>query len=319
MKRGAQTDGRKKRRKSKFFARLVLVLLTVTILSGIAVGSSFFIDRHIHRSDSVSALYENWDARNYRAVYDISNNILDRAFLHNTARTFHGYSAFYLAVSELDSTLSQAYLDEALNNLRIAMQNAGSSSLPQIYYMLGKTYFYKDHNSDYHYYADLSVQYLLKAQEAGYRSDDMAEYLGLSYAALGETQKSIEAFTEALPVHETDTLLLAIAEQYYKSGQGAVAKQYLQRVIGLTQNEDMVLKSRILLGQILTSEESYEEAQREFESILEKNENSADAHYALGVLYEKQGDMAKARAEWRKCLRIQVNHPEASQKMSGTK
>ena len=320
MKRGTKSDGRTMRRESKFLARFLLVLFTVIILSAIAVLSYFFIDRHIHNSNSVVTLYDSWEKYDYKAVYDISNNIIDRSFLHNTARTLHGYSAFYLAVSEVDNAVAQNYLDEALNNLRIAMQNATDETLPQIYYMLGKTYFFKYRISDSHYYADLAVEYLLKAQSLGYQSNDTAEYLGLSYAELGETQKSIEAFTEALLEREADdTLLLAIAKQYYKSGQGAAAKQYLQRVTELTKNEDLLLQSHILLGQILTDEEKYSEAQKEFEAILEKNENSADAHYALGVLYEKQGDLAKARAEWRTCLRIQVNHPEASIKMSDSR
>jgi len=51
-------------------------------------------------------------------------------------------------------------------------------------------------------------------------------------------------------------------------------------------------------------------------SVLEKDENSADAHYQLGILYEKQGDMVKARAEWRNALRIQVNHRGALEKMA---
>ena len=49
---------------------------------------------------------------------------------------------------------------------------------------------------------------------------------------------------------------------------------------------------------------------------MKKNENSADAHYGIGVIYEKQGNMVKARAEWRKALKIQVNHAGALQKMS---
>ena len=54
----------------------------------------------------------------------------------------------------------------------------------------------------------------------------------------------------------------------------------------------------------------------EFNKVLAKNENSADAHYGIGVIYEKQGNIVKARSEWRKALKIQVNHPEALQKMS---
>ena len=66
-------------------------------------------------------------------------------------------------------------------------------------------------------------------------------------------------------------------------------------------------------------EENYSAARRELDLILEKNENFADAHYGLGILYEKQGDLAKARSEWRKCLKLQVNHPGALKKLSELK
>ena len=63
------------------------------------------------------------------------------------------------------------------------------------------------------------------------------------------------------------------------------------------------------MGNIALQRENFEDAEKEFNFILEKNENSADALYGLGVIYESQGDMVKARSEWRKALRIQNNHP----------
>ena len=44
-------------------------------------------------------------------------------------------------------------------------------------------------------------------------------------------------------------------------------------------------------------------------------ENSADAHYGLGIIYEKKGDLVKARAEWRKTLKIDSNYEDAIKKV----
>ena len=77
-----------------------------------------------------------------------------------------------------------------------------------------------------------------------------------------------------------------------------------------------MIKSENLLGTIYIDRENYDEAMKEFENVLKKNENSADAHYGIGVIYEKQGNIVKARSEWRKALKIQVNHPGALQKIS---
>ena len=130
------------------------------------------------------------------------------------------------------------------------------------------------------------------------------------------TMESISAFTEALLVRESDSLLLSIAEQYYKARELNASEQYLFRIIKNSDNEDIVLKSENLLGNIYIDKEDYDAALEEFENVLKKNENSADAHYGIGVIYEKQGNIVKARSEWRKALKIQVNHPGALQKMS---
>lgn len=190
--------------------------------------------------------------------------------------------------------------------------------LPQLEYMLGKSYFYKNTVSSY-YYSDLAIKYFLKSKKDGYKADDISEYLGLSYASLGMTMDSISAFTEALLVRESDSLLLSIAQQYYIAGQTAAAKQYLFRIISNSKNEELVLKSSTLLGNIYIDEQKYDEAEKEFTTILQKNENSADAYYGLGVIYEKQGDLVKARAEWRNTLRVQVNHPGALKKLADYK
>ena len=110
--------------------------------------------------------------------------------------------------------------------------------------------------------------------------------------------------------------MLSIAEQYYKAEEYEAAEQYLFRIIKNSKNDEIVLKSQILLGNIYIDNGEYDEALKEFDNVLKKNENSADAHYGIGVIYEKQGNIVKARSQWRKALKIQVNHAGALQKMS---
>ena len=120
-------------------------------------------------------------------------------------------------------------------------------------------------------------------------------------------------------MHESDSLLYNLAKEYYSISERAVAKQYLERVLMTSTDDEVKINSRNILGKIYIEEENYDAAQKEFEAILEKNANFADAHYGLGILYEKQGDNAKARAEWRKCLKLQVKHAGALQKLSEIK
>ena len=309
-------------KKNKFIPTLIIVIASCLILCFISVLLYKLINSKINNSNTVQAMYENWNLNTYESyqkVYDISAAILEKNAIHNAARTFHGYSAFILAESENSYERSQELLDEAIFNLRIALLNAKKQSIPQIQYMLGRAYFYKNKAASYYYYADLAIKYLNLAEENSYKSDDIDLLKGLSYAQLNETEKSIASFTEALIIRESDSLLYDIAKQYYLNGQGSTAKQYLYRALQISSDENILINSHVMLGQIYTDEKKYEDAQKEFELVLENNQNSADAHYGLGVLYELQGDNAKARSEWRQCIKIQFNHPGATKKLSQNK
>ena len=315
MARKNKKNARVAKRTDKVVLYLILFFFVICVIIAGVVFLYSSINKKLHASNSVIALYDYWAKRDYRSVYDMSNIILSESPLQNTARTFHGYSGFYLAQAETDNTLAMTYLDDAIISLRIAMKDAKEDSLPQINYMLGKAYFYKNKIANYHFYSDLVIRYLNKSVEAGYSGSDVFEYLGLSYASLNQTQKSIEAFSSALSERESDMLLLSIAEQYCKNNQGKVAKQYLAKVLSSSENENFIIRSHILMGQILTDEADFVNAEKEFQTILQKDENYADAYYALGLLYEKQNDIAKARSEWRKCLKIQPNHAGALNKI----
>ena len=294
---------------SKIIAAVFFVLLGILL-------AFYIISENQKNNISIRNIKRAWnDNYDYQTVYDISKKFIQDKPFNNTALIYNSYASFFLSQSQLENQKSQEFLDECITNLRIAIYNSKKSIQPQIYYMLGKAYFYKNTLSS-HYYSDLAVKYLLLAKENGYEADDIPEYLGLSYATLGMTMESISSFTEALLIRESDTLLLSIAEQYYKTKEYNVSKQYLYRVINNSKNDNIIIKARNLMASILIDEEKYDEALQEFNNVLQKTANSADAHYGIGVIYEKQGNIVKARAEWRSALRAQANHPGALQKMS---
>ncbi len=313
---------RVKRDSDRFTGKYSHHILSKLIIFFVCLALVCLISMFLYRSVtslnkySVRTMYSEWNKYDYSKVYEISSKILEKKPLNNSALTLHGYSSFYLAVSQTDPSKARDLLDESINNIRIALLGARKKLLPQLNYMLGKAYFYKDNISSYTYYADLAVKYLSKAKKLGYVADDIPEYLGLSYAALNETKNSIASFTEALLIRESDSLLMSIAEQYNKAGQFAAAKQYLYRISSTSKNDELILKSKLLLAQIYINEKDYDSAKKELELILEKDKNCADAYYELGILYEKKGNLIKARAEWRTTLHIQVNHPGALEKMA---
>lgn len=295
-------------RKISLFVSAVLLFLIAIILL-----QMFYFSKQRMRP-TFRRMKTAWKTYDYAKVYEISKALLEKKPFNNTALVYHGYASFYLGVSSLDTSKSQAYLDEAINHLRLALVDAKRSLLPQAEYMLGKSYFYKNTKSSY-YYADLACEYLEKAKKHGSKAEDLAEYLGLTYASLGMTMKSIASFSEALLARESNALLYSIAEQYYKAEQFDAARQYLFRVIKNADDEMLILQSRMLLGIICTNMGKYDEARSEFETVLETEKN-ADAYYWLGVLCEKNGDMIKARANWRKTLQIEANHRLALERMN---
>ncbi len=303
------------KKKSHLLRNIIRVAVVALVLSAIALTTWYGIKKYQQGRISIKTIKEAWEVYDYQKVYELCKLFLQDNTYNNTALTYYSYACFFLAQSQTDTQQAQSYLDECINNIRIALYEADKSLVPQLQYMLGRAYFSKNTITT-HYYADLAVKYLLLARENGYKADDIAEYLGLSYASLGMTMESIAAFTEALLVRESDFLLLSIAEQYYKAEELEASEQYLFRIIKNSDNEDIVIKSENLLGKIYIEKEDYEAAFEEFNNVLKKNENSADAHYGIGVIYEMQGNIVKARSEWRKALKIQVNHPEALQKMT---
>ena len=303
-------------KKKNHFLRNTLIVSAILLFIAAIIGLGIFLVKHYNQNKiTIKTIKQSWIENDYKSVYEQGKIFLQDKPYNNTVLTYYGYACFYLAVSQIDTYQTQEYLDECINNLRLAMYEASKSLLPQLQYMLGKAYFYKNTITTY-YYADLAIKYLTLAKDNGYQADDIAEYLGLSYASLGKTYESISAFTEALLVRESDFLLLSIAEQYYKANENGAAQQYLFRIINNSSNDEIILKSRLLLGNIYIDMDDFQSAREQFEMVIAKDENSADAHYGLGLIYEKEENLISARAEWRKARKIQPNHAGAVKKLS---
>ncbi|MCI5606831.1 MAG: tetratricopeptide repeat protein [Spirochaetia bacterium] len=302
------------RRKNPWIRRGIIFFSSLLLILIILLTVQFFINRYNNTHITIKTIKNAWNEYDYTKVYELSKIYLQNNPYNNTALTYYSYACFFLAQAQTDTQASQSYLDDSINNMRIALYNASKSLIPQLYYMLGCAYFYKNTITT-HYYADLAVKYLKMAKDAGYVADDISEYLGLSYASLGMTKESISAFTEALLVRESDYLLLCIAEQYYTQKEYGAAKQYLYRVEKNSSNDELVVKSKNLLGQIYIEQDDLDSAQKEFDEILKMNPNSADAHYGLGLIHEKKGTLVAARSEWLKALKLQLNHSGALQKL----
>ena len=315
VENNSSNNGSIVKKKGKIIPVLLISIVVVTVVSFLSIFLYRVIKTNIQKKPTVTRLQIEWSEKDYAGVYNTSDKLLEKNPLNNTALTYHGYSAFYIGVSETDPTIAQSYIDESIRSLRLALMSAKEKTAPQIKYMLGKAYFYKNIICCYHYYADLVVKYLEEAIAEGYSSDDIPELLGLSYGQLGMPYDSIKSFSDALLIRESDFLLFNIAKEYYAQGQISAAKQYLYQVTSKACDDALLLKSQNLLAKIYMEEDKIDEARELYEQIIDKDQNSAEAHYGLGLVYELSGDAVKARAEYRKCLKIDSTFDEAVKKV----
>ena len=300
----------------KFNPRKIINLALVCLFIWVVIFASITISNKLDTAPDLGRLEELWAMSNFEEVYSFSSDILIDEPFNNTALTYNGYSAFYLALSSTDTISIHTYIDKSINSIRLALLNAKKSLVPQLEYMLGKVYFHKNRLSAYYFYSDLAIKYLHKALDKGYNASDIYEYLALSYASIGKTDESIVYFTEALLVNDSDVLKIAIAEQYYKVGNYTAAKPYLQKIKDESDNEEYIMQCSNLLGLIYVTENNLIDAELEFLGILDVYSHNTDALYGLGLVYEQQGDAIKARAKWRQVLEIDSNHDGARLKMN---
>ena len=113
----------------------------------------------------------------------------------------------------------------------------------------------------------------------------------MAASLLGDTDKALEAFTQALALNPSDLILYVVAENYKKKGDIQNAQLYLFETIKKTNDAVLEVRCRNQLGLLFLEDNKSAEALEQFNAVLEKDINSADAHYGIGLVYEKQGAM----------------------------
>lgn len=297
--------GRRKLPNSVFLFSVFFALVV-----GVGVGAWRY-RRYYRGLPSARSVYEDWKNGNYKAVYDKAAEILQRRVFDAEMLALHGFAAYYIFSEQTDLSVSYDYLNSAIVSLRRALHVVRPAEVPNVSYVLGKAYYQRGY-----YYADLAVKYLDLAYNAGFRAADLAEFRGMSASLLGDMQKAVESFTQALAAQPSDLVLYALAECYEKLSDFSKAKLYLYDTIGKTKDVLLELKCRNRLAALYLSERNLAEAERELDVVLQKDERSAEAHYHRGVLYEMGSDLVRARAEWRHALRLNPLHEPTRVKLN---
>jgi len=252
-----------------------------------------------------------WNEGDYENVYEMSKNFLIDKPVDYFLLTLNGFSAYQLGISQINNQNMLYYINECIFSLRKALLHNKKDG--QVYYVLGKAYWYKGAE-----YSDLAVKFLEMANNISYNVSDISEYLGLAYAAYGDYRSSVEAFSRAFIPGEvaSDNLLLPIARSYIAMEEYSMAISYLQRCITTSPDSNSVIISRFMLAEIFRIMEDYENAEKQYVSILNETGETAEVNFQLGELYFLQGDTTRARSQWRIAYRQDPLHAKARARLN---
>ena len=294
-----------------FFTKNIFILLAAVFLLAVSLATIFFLYQRDFFIPSFSSVYSDWERGDYLSCHEKTMRILSKHPLDGEALALQGFSAYYLFAGQADAFEERNYLDEAVNSLRKAWYRVADSEKANIAYILGKAYFQKGF-----YYADLSLKYLFYAVDHGADYQDIPEFCGLSFSLLEEHEQAAEYFTKALATKPSDLLLFTLAETYAKIPDYEKAKQFFAETMRVTDDALLAIRCHSSMGRIFIDEGQYDQAEAEFQAIIEEEPNSADAYFGLGLIEEARGDIVRARASWRRAIRADPAHSGAYEKLN---
>jgi len=289
--------------------------MTVIVLGVIAAALGVFwiivtLSNQVNTGPAQVNVLELWNNGSYDEILANAQQELAGHPLDPQTLIFSGFAAFHKGVAEDTIEKKLPLINQAIVSLRKVLLLPDVPLQPEIHYILGKSYFHKGK-----YYADLAIEHLLKAREMGYNATDMNEYLGLAYSLVGRFSEASNYFLKAVDTTPTDLLLWTLGQTYFQMQHYDDAVKYLRQSIAKTRERALEQRCRFLLGEIFTKTKQYDLAQTEYQTILDRNPNSADAHFYLGEIALAQGNKDSARAEWRKAFKIDPLHFNANQRL----
>jgi tetratricopeptide (TPR) repeat protein len=288
------------------------VLIGLLLIASLAV---FFIGWRHRVGNEKKRLLQLWEEGSYEEVFGISEKWLENKPMDYFYLTLYGFASYQLAVAQINAFDTLTYIDKSIWSLRKALLFKEGAADFRVPYVLGKCYYYKGLP-----YADLAVKYLEEAQRGSYNAGDIPEYLGLAYASIHDYRSSVSAFSLALnnldADYPSDILLLSIARSYMALEEFDSARAYLVRCLENSRDFKTRVSARLLLGDLLGKAGDSAAAEAQYLAILEESGENAEAHYQLGELYTAGGDPTRARAEYRKAVRIDPAHRLAKARLN---
>jgi len=290
--------------------RTLLVFVAVVLLSACGFWLVSSLKAQVTAGPTQVNVLELWKNGSYDEIIAHGGEQLKTLPMDVGTLVFSGFAYFHKGVAEVTVEKKLPLINKSIISLRKALLIPDVPLVPQIHYILGKAYFHKGK-----FYAELAILHLQKAELLGYTAADINEYLGLSYSLVARYSEAAQQFLKAVEKSPSDLLLWTLGETYFQMQQMDNSISYLRKAIDKTKDRSLEQRCRFLLGDIYTRLKQLDGAQAEYNTILSKNENSADAHFYLGEIENLKGNKEAARNEWRKAFKIDPLHFNANQRL----
>ena len=295
-----QAGSRRKRRRG-----LVVAIVAAVVVLGV-LGAVFRVDRLLFRPreahHTVAELSSLWSGGRYDELLAASEAMLKHDPLDPGALAFRGFAAFQKGVGEGTAEERAPWLDEAVISLRRARLVSGQLGA-EIEYVLAKAAY---HRGKFSY--DQTISFMQSSIDRGYVRPDSYEYLGMAWTQLGDPEKGLTAFLQALEREPSDILLLTIGQTYLQMKHTGEAVDYLLRALNKTDDKAIERQARFMLGDIYLDQGEVFKAEEQYLALIALDPRSADAHFNLGETYARMNDAVKARAEWRAAFALDNQH-----------
>jgi tetratricopeptide (TPR) repeat protein len=255
-------------------------------------------------------LQKNLDSGSYNVVILEGTPYLQKKPYNAELLRYIGEAYYYIA-SGLTGEEKSESIDRSIIYLRKGITLSPLDDLlTKTYYILGMAYFKKGNN-----YYELAADYLEKALRQGYTDESVFEIMGYCYYRLGAYDSAIRYLKRAKTVSEKDVVSLFLADSFKEKGQYESAQAEYRSLVQKSQDDAILEEAYTALAEIDLYGEKYDEAQENISHVLALNDNSAQAHYLSGNVFEKKGDLISARREWRLALKIDPKHIGAIEKL----
>jgi len=298
----------------KFRQAVQNVLLAVLVLGFLALAPVVVIQLRERSGNAerreIQAMFE---AGQFESAYAASRYMLTSRPLDFFLLAVNGFAAYQVGISQMNRHDTLSYINSSIWSLRKAMLLREGTGDGRIYYVLGKAYYHKGPA-----HADLAVFYLERALASGFMASDIPEYLGLAHASLNDFRGSVNAFALALSDESrspSDVLLLSIARSYLRLGEMEQAEYFLNRCLEVSRDSRTRIAAGLLRGYIFNQAGEIDRAYAEFLRIIDEDGEDAEVIYQIGALYAAMGDITRARAEWRRALRVDPTHSQARSRL----